>query len=112
MLLSCLSAHAALVVFDGIERTTLDDQVHRCLPPARRSLIRWPAGLGSPVVLPHSRLNTVEVDEVLAAGYEVVLQSDAVGWSVITKATGGRPGRARPGSPRVRSFEPAPRVPP
>jgi homoserine O-succinyltransferase len=86
MLLSCLSAHAALVVFDGIERTTLDTKCTGVFP--QRALPHPLAdGLGSPV-LPHSRLNTVGLDEVVAAGYEVVLQSDAVGWSVVTKTTG------------------------
>ncbi|MGA3149845.1 MAG: homoserine O-succinyltransferase [Acidimicrobiales bacterium] len=87
MLLSCLSAHAALVVFDGIERTTLDTKCTGVFP--QRALPHPLAdGLGPPLVLPHSRLNTVGVDQVVAAGYEVVLQSDAVGWSVVTKATG------------------------
>ena len=59
MLLSCLSAHAALVVFDGIERTTLDTKCTGVFP--QRALPHPLAdGLGSPVVLPHSRLNTVE----------------------------------------------------
>ena len=36
MLLSCLSAHAALTIFDGIERVRLPVEVHRRLRPARR----------------------------------------------------------------------------
>ncbi len=88
LLLSCLSAHAALAVFDGIERTTLDAKCTGVFP---QQALPHPLaeGLGSPIVLPHSRLNTVELDEVRAAGYEVVLHSDAVGWSVVTKTTGG-----------------------
>ncbi len=87
LLLSCLSAHAALVVFDGIGRTTLDAKCTGVFP---QQVLDHPlaADLGSPVVLPHSRLNAVGLDEVLAAGYEVALRSDAVGWSVITKTTG------------------------
>ncbi len=88
MLLSCLSAHAALAVFDGIERTTLEAKCTGVFPQQARPH-PLAEGLGSDIVLPHSRLNTVAVDQVLAAGYEVALESDVVGWSVIAKATAG-----------------------
>ena len=81
MLLSCLSAHAALAVFDGIERTTLDAKCTGVFPQQAHSH-PLTAGLGPSIVLPHSRLNTVGLDEVRAAGYEVALESEAVGWSV------------------------------
>jgi len=88
MVLSCLSAHAALAVFDGVERTTLpakcsgvfDQQADRTHPLA--------AGFDGSVVLPHSRLNTVPVEAVVEAGYSVFLQSAEVGWSVVTKTVG------------------------
>ena len=88
MLLSCLSAHAALVVFDGIERTTLDAKCtgvfpQRAIAPSARRRPR------SALVLPHSRLNTVELGRCADAGYGVALESDAVGWSIITKSVGG-----------------------
>jgi len=88
VLLSCLSAHAALAVFDGIERTTLDAKCTGVFPQRARPH-RLARGLGPQIVLPHSRLNAVAVDHVLSAGYRVALESDAVGWSVITKATTG-----------------------
>jgi homoserine O-succinyltransferase/O-acetyltransferase len=88
MVLSCLSAHAALAVFDGVERTTLpvkctgvfDQEVDRTHPLA--------AGLYGSIVLPHSRLNAVPVEAVVAAGYAVALQSEEVGWSVATRTVG------------------------
>ena len=88
MVLSCLSAHAALAVFDGLERTTrprkctgvFTHQVDPAHPLA--------AGLRSPVFLPHSRFNAVPVEAVAAAGYSVALQSEEVGWSVVTKTVG------------------------
>jgi homoserine O-succinyltransferase/O-acetyltransferase len=88
MVLSCLSAHAALAVFDGVERTTLpvkctgvfDQEVDRTHPLA--------AGLYGSIVLPHSRLNAVPVEAVAAAGYAVALQSEEVGWSVATRTVG------------------------
>lgn len=88
MVLSCLSAHAALAVFDGIGRTTLPvkctgvfaQQAHPGHPLA--------AGFGRPVVMPHSRVNAVPVAAVAAAGYAVALQSPEVGWSVVTRKVG------------------------
>lgn len=88
MVLSCLSAHAALAVFDGIGRTSLPvkctgvfaQQAHPDHPLA--------AGFDRPVVLPHSRVNAVPVAAVAAAGYAVALQSPEVGWSVVTRKVG------------------------
>jgi homoserine O-succinyltransferase/O-acetyltransferase len=84
MLLSCLSAHAALEEIDGLERTTLDSKctgVFAQRPPSHPLV----EGLDSPLVLPHSRLNAIETERVQAAGYEVVLECQAGGWSVATK---------------------------
>ena len=88
MLLSCLSAHAALSVFDGIERQRLDtkctgvfaQQVDRSHPLA--------SGLEAPVLLPHSRINAVPTEAIRSAGYRVALGSDQVGWSVATRTVG------------------------
>jgi homoserine O-succinyltransferase/O-acetyltransferase len=88
MVLSCLSAHAALAVFDGIERTTLPV---KCTGVFAQDVDRTHPltdGFRSPVFLPHSRLNAVPVDAVVAAGYRVALQSQDVGWSVVTKKVG------------------------
>ena len=81
-------------------------QVHRRLPPAGHLAIRWPPARPR-VVLPHSRLNTVEVTGVgrgLRGGHS---ESDAVGWSVDHQDDRRLAGRPRPGPPRVRSVEPA-----
>ena len=90
MVLSCLSAHAALAVFDGLERTTLPVKCTGVF--AQDADPTHPLTAGMPekgtVVLPHSRLNTVPVDAVAAAGYAVALQSGEVGWSVVTKTVG------------------------
>jgi homoserine O-succinyltransferase len=88
MLLSCLSAHAALAVFDGIERTRLAAKCTGVFPQWADPDHPLTAGLGSPIVLPHSRLNTVVTRAVCGAGYRMALQSEAVGWSVITKRVG------------------------
>jgi homoserine O-succinyltransferase len=88
MVLSCLSAHAALAVFDGLERTTLPAKCTGVFAQDADPTHPLSAWFNGPVVLPHSRLNTVPLDAVAAAGYAVALQSREVGWSVITKTVG------------------------
>jgi homoserine O-succinyltransferase len=88
MVLSCLSAHAALAVFDGVERTTIPVKCTGVFAQEADPTHPLAAGFDGPVVLPHSRLNTVPTDAVAAAGYAVALQSEEVGWSVVTKTVG------------------------
>jgi homoserine O-succinyltransferase len=88
MVLSCLAAHAALAVFDGVERTTLPEKCTGVFAQEADPTNPLAAGFDGPVVLPHSRLNTVPVEAVTAAGYAVALQSQEVGWSVVTKTVG------------------------
>ena len=88
MVLSCLSAHAALAVFDGLERTTLPAKCTGVFAQEADPAHPLAAGFRSPVFLPHSRFNAVPVDAVVDAGYAVVLQSEEVGWSVATKTVG------------------------
>ena len=88
MVLSCLSAHAALAVFDGVERTTLPAKCTGVFAQEVDPSHPLAAGFRNPVFLPHSRLNTVPVQAVADAGYAVVLQSQEVGWSVATKTVG------------------------
>ena len=88
MVLSCLSAHAALAVFDGVERTTLPAKCTGVFAQEADPTHPLAAGFDGPVVLPHSRLNAVPVEAVAAAGYAVALQSEEVGWSVVTKTVG------------------------
>jgi homoserine O-succinyltransferase len=88
MVLSCLSAHAALAVFDGLERTTLPAKCTGVFAQDADLTHPLNAWFNGPVVLPHSRHNTVPVEAVVAAGYAVALQSDEVGWSVVTKTVG------------------------
>jgi homoserine O-succinyltransferase len=85
IVLSCLSAHVALAVFDGLERTTLPDKCTGVFAQEADPAHPLAAGFRSPVFLPHSRFNTVPVEAVVDAGYAVVLQSQEVGWSVATK---------------------------
>jgi homoserine O-succinyltransferase/O-acetyltransferase len=88
MMLSCLSSHAALAVFDGLERTSLRAKCTGLFAQEVDPVHPLAARFHNPVLLPHSRNNTVPLDAVLDAGYEVLLQSDEVGWSVATKTVG------------------------
>jgi homoserine O-succinyltransferase/O-acetyltransferase len=88
LLLSCLSAHAALLTYDGIDRTTLPEKCTGVFAQQADPDHPLTAGLGSPIVLPHSRLNAVAPKTVRAAGYRTALASEEVGWSVITKTVG------------------------
>jgi len=95
MVLSCLSAHAALAVFDGVERISLPAKctgvfAQQADPnhPLAAGFSEFHGPSDKPLVLPHSRNNAVPVETVVAAGYAVALQSEEVGWSVVTKTLG------------------------
>jgi homoserine O-succinyltransferase len=88
MLLSCLAAHAALLVFDGLDREALATKCTGVFAQAAQAAHPLTRDLAHPLVLPHSRLNTVEEAVLGSAGYEVALRSEAVGWSVATKVVG------------------------
>jgi homoserine O-succinyltransferase len=89
-LLSCLSAHAALAVFDGIERTRLPEKCTGVFIQHVTPNETLTEGLDSEVPLPASRWNTVPSDAVRDAGYEIVIDADATGWTVATRGQEGR----------------------
>jgi homoserine O-succinyltransferase/O-acetyltransferase len=88
MLLSCLSAHAALTVFDGIERERLPAKCTGVFPQEVDPAHPLAAGLGPQIVLPHSRTSTAPETHIRDAGYDVAVRSDAVGWAVATRQVG------------------------
>ncbi len=110
MMLSCLSSHAALAVFDGLERTTLPAKCTGVFAQEIDPNHPLAARFHSPVLLPHSRLNTVPVEAMHDAGYEVLLQSKEVGWSVATKTVGRSERRAGAVPPGVRPVQPGARI--
>jgi homoserine O-succinyltransferase len=89
MLLSCLSAHAALEVFDGIERVHLASKCTGVFAQEVDASHPFGAGLERSIVLPHSRTNAVPQDALERAGYHIAIQSEAVGWSVATRDVAG-----------------------
>jgi homoserine O-succinyltransferase/O-acetyltransferase len=69
---SCLAAHAAAQHFDGIARRRLSEKrcgVYLHSLDAGHPLL---AGLSAPLAMPHSRWNELPVEELRAAGYEVL----------------------------------------
>jgi homoserine O-succinyltransferase len=88
MLLSCLSAHAALTHFDGIERQRLTSKCTGVFLQLVDQAHPLAAGLEAEVCLPHSRTSTVPQAVLRRAGYHIAVQSEPVGWSVATRRVG------------------------
>jgi len=85
MLLSCLSAHAALTEFDGLERVLLPSKCTGVFAQEADPANSLASGLGAGIVLPHSRLSTVPTGQLRSAGYDIPLHSEEFGWSVATR---------------------------
>jgi homoserine O-succinyltransferase len=88
--LSCLSAHAALVVFDAIERIRLPS---KCAGVFEQGVnVRHPLakGIAPTISLPHSRQNTASRDSLRGAGYDILIESESVGWGVACRKEEGR----------------------
>lgn len=87
-ILSCLAAHASILLFDGIERAPraakLSGVYRGRVSDAGHELAR---GLPSAVPVPHSRLNDVDEARLREAGYEIVVGEgeDRVGWSIAVR---------------------------
>lgn len=76
---SCLAAHAAVLHLDGIERQRLGQKISglfRCEKTSDDALV---AGLPASWRIPHSRLNTLDAEDLAAAGYEIMSRSDEAG---------------------------------
>jgi homoserine O-succinyltransferase len=88
--LSCLSAHAALTVFDGIERVRLPTKCTGVFPQVVEVSHPLGRGIDRDILLPHSRQNSVPRDAIIDAGYDIVIHSEEVGWSVASREENGR----------------------
>jgi homoserine O-succinyltransferase/O-acetyltransferase len=81
MLLSCLSAHAALLSFDNLNRRLLLEKCSGVFDHVWDGDHPITAGIHG-MALPHSRFNEVSREEVTGAGYRILAQSDGAGWAV------------------------------
>ncbi|MBF6557729.1 MAG: homoserine O-succinyltransferase [Acidimicrobiales bacterium] len=87
--LSCLSAHAALLAYEGIERRRLPAKCTGVFRQCIDQTQRLGHDLGDPLVMPHSRCNDVPLSEVTRAGYAPIVYSEASGWTVVSKERSG-----------------------
>jgi homoserine O-succinyltransferase/O-acetyltransferase len=90
-LLSCLTSHAAVLLFDGIERTPRPVKCSGVFGGTVENPSD-PLAVGMPGVVrvPHSRLNEVPEAALTGAGYRIVVGSGSsgAGWSVATREHG------------------------
>jgi homoserine O-succinyltransferase len=84
---SCLAAHAAVELLDGVRRRRLGNK--RCGVFAHDSLPDQPLlkGVAAPLHTPHSRWNELPVDALREAGYTIVSASAESGADMFTKQT-------------------------
>jgi homoserine O-succinyltransferase len=87
-LLSCLAAHAAALLFDGIERHTLAVKCSGVFVQAIRTDHPLTEGLGGLVRMPHSRLNDLPSALLQADGYANLIESPEMTWTVAVKDRG------------------------
>ncbi|MGH2873743.1 MAG: homoserine O-acetyltransferase/O-succinyltransferase family protein [Solirubrobacteraceae bacterium] len=91
VLLSCLAAHAGVLLFDGISRVP---RATKCCGVFAGAVDRGAdlltGGLPSRVRVPHSRANDIPEASLIEAGYRIAVGSDpaAAGWSIATRAVG------------------------
>jgi len=88
-LLSCLSAHAALTVFDDIARVHLPTKCTGVFSQQVETDSPLMEGIDAEIVLPHSRWNSVPRDALEVAGYEVLVHSEMTGWGVASRQQDG-----------------------
>jgi len=88
-LLSCLSAHAALTVYDDIARVRLPTKCTGVFSQDVDVTHPLTAGIDAEIELPHSRWNSVPREALDLAGYAVVVQSETTGWGIATREDDG-----------------------
>jgi len=87
---SCLAAHAAVLHLDGVERQRLAAKcsgVYECIKVQDDWLTH---GIGSPLEVPHSRLNAVNEPLLASRGYDILTRSDDVGVDTFARSMPSR----------------------
>ena len=85
---SCLAAHAAALLFDGIERETLPAKCSGVFVQDVVSGHPLTMDLGKKVHMPHSRLNDLPSASLQAGGYTNLIESPEMNWTVAVKEQG------------------------
>ena len=88
-LFSCLAAHAAVLAWDEIERRRLPHKLSGVFNTEIRASHELLAGFESGFTAPHSRLNTLEANDLRAAGYEILAASDDTGPDIFIRQSKG-----------------------
>ena len=113
-LLSCLAAHASILLFDGIDRVP---RAAKC-SGVFEGVVEDPTdplatGLPEIFPMPHSRVNDVPEAALAQAGYRIVVGSGAskAGWAVAARNHGDGLFVACQGHPEYHTLQPAAGVP-
>lgn len=85
---SCLAAHAAALLFDGIERESLPVKCSGVFVQDVFPGHELTEGLGQKVHMPHSRLNDLPAALLQADGYTNLIESPEMNWTVAIKERG------------------------
>ena len=88
VVVSCLAAHAAALLFDGIERETLPAKCSGVFLQEVFSGHALTEGLGPQVHMPHSRLNDLPSGSLQTGGYTNLIESPEMNWTVAVKDRG------------------------
>jgi homoserine O-succinyltransferase len=89
-LLSCLSAHAALTIFDDVARVRLPAKCTGVFPQDVEVAHELTEGLDPQILLPHSRWNSVPRESLERVGYDVLVHSETTGWGAAVREEDGR----------------------
>ena len=111
-IVSCLAAHAAALLFDGIERETLPSKCSGVFVQEVRPGHVLTAGLGQSVSMPHSRLNDLPSALLAKGGYTNLIESPEMDWTVAVKDRGSCTFVLVQGHPGILDDKPVARVPP
>jgi len=85
---SCLAAHAAALLFDGIERHSLPEKCSGVFLHEIGTDHPLTDGLGQLVAIPHSRLNDLPSALLRERGYVNLIESPEMTWTLAVKERG------------------------
>jgi homoserine O-succinyltransferase/O-acetyltransferase len=86
---SCLAAHAAVLRQAGVRRRPLAAKLSGVFASEPVSDDPFVAGVASPILTPHSRLNGLAEDDLVRAGYEILTRSPAAGVDAFVRRGAG-----------------------
>jgi homoserine O-succinyltransferase len=86
---SCLAAHAAVEILDGIQRQRLVEKRSGVYEHSTLSGHALLQGVGSPLFMPHSRWNELSLDALRAANYTILSWSAMSGADTFVRQRGG-----------------------